>query len=275
MLDAVCSVLRCPLDAGTLTVAAAALECGSGHTFDVARQGYVNLLAGRAPAGADTPAMVAARAELFDAGHLAPLTAAIVAELPDTLRLALDVGAGTGHHLAAVVDARPGSIGIALDISKAAARRSARAHPAVGAMVADVWRRLPLADGCADVVLDVFAPRHGSEFRRVLEPTGRLIVVTPTAEHLAELVGPLGLLAVDPEKADRVRDSLGGSFEAVRRRRCRYRLALTRAHAAGFVAMGPSAWHTTPETLAGRLADWAEPVAVTVSVEVCVYRPRP
>ena len=76
--------------------------------------------------------MLAARGALFDAGHLAPLTAAIVAALPGQVEVALDVGAGTGHHLAAVIAARPGSRGVALDVSKAAARRCARAHPAVG-----------------------------------------------------------------------------------------------------------------------------------------------
>jgi 23S rRNA (guanine745-N1)-methyltransferase len=51
---------------------------------------------------------------------------------------------------------------------------------------------LPLADACADLMLDIFAPRNGAEFHRVLRPGGALLVVTPHPDHLAELVGPLG-----------------------------------------------------------------------------------
>ena len=78
---------------------------------------------------------------------------------------------------------------------------------------------------------------------------------------------------MDPAKADRVEERLGRWFEPVDRRPCRYRLALTREQAGQFVAMGPSAWHTDPDDLAGRLGQWAEPVTVTFSVELVAYRP--
>ena len=65
-----------------------------------------------------------------------------------------------------------------------------------------------MRDGAVDRVLVVFAPRNGPEIARVLRPDGRLVVVTPAADHLGELVGPLGLLRVDPDKADRLAASL-------------------------------------------------------------------
>jgi 23S rRNA (guanine745-N1)-methyltransferase len=274
MNDAVMRALRCPVCAAGLARHDHELRCPAGHTFDIARQGYVNLLLGRAPAGADTPQMVAARAALFDAGHLAAVTDALVALLPAHAGLILDVGAGTGHHLAAVLDARPGSAGLALDVSKAAARRSARTHPALVSVVADVWRRLPLADGCIDVLLDVFAPRNGAEFHRVLSPDGTLLVVTPMPEHLAELVAPLGLLAVDPAKPERVERSLGEWFEPFARQPVRLRLHITRAEAALVIAMGPSSWHTEADRLAAALDGWPEPIEATFSVSVTAYRPR-
>jgi 23S rRNA (guanine745-N1)-methyltransferase len=274
VLDDVLPLLRCPVCSEPLSRALAGLRCPNGHMFDVARQGYINLLTTRPPAGAETPAMVAARAALHDAGHFAPLTSAIVAQLPATVGTVVDIGAGTGHYLGAVLAARPGSVGIALDVSKAAARRNARAHPAIGSVVTDVWGRLPLADACADVLLDIFAPRHGAEFHRVLRADGTLLVVTPTPEHLAELIGPLGLITVDRSKPDRLQGSLGERFEAVDTEALSYGLRLSRDDAARFVAMGPSAWHTTGEELSGRLAALAEPVAVTVSVELTRWRPR-
>ena len=219
--------------------------------------------------------MVATRAELLAAGHLRPVTAAVVdaaRSTADVSGLVVDVGAGTGHHLAAVLDALPAHHGLALDVSKAAARWAARAHPRIGSVVADVWRRLPLADGCADLVLDLFAPRNGDEFHRVLRPGGTLVVVTPGPDHLAELVGPLGLIRVDPEKAERLDRSVGRWFEPIAVHEHAYQLGLSRDETARFVAMGPSAWHTEPAELASRLAHWTEPVTVTVSVTLQVYR---
>ena len=98
----------------------------------------------------------------------------------------------------------PARSGVVLDSSPYAARRAARAHPRAMAVVADTWARLPVRDGAVDRVLVVFAPRNGPEIARVLDPDGRLVVVTPAADHLGELVGPLGLLRVDPDKAARL-----------------------------------------------------------------------
>src|SRR5205823_9615897 len=118
--------------------------------------------------------------------------------------LVVDLGAGTGHHTATVLDALPGRLGLALDSSTYALRRAARAHPRLGAVACDGWRRLPVRDGAAGLVLDVFAPRNGAEFRRILAPGGALLVVTPEPAHLHELVDTLGLLAVDPDKDRRL-----------------------------------------------------------------------
>jgi 23S rRNA (guanine745-N1)-methyltransferase len=275
MIEAVLKALRCPVCRGGLGAESGALRCAAGHSFDLAKQGYANLLTGRGPASADTPAMVATRAELLAAGHLGPVTAAAVGAAHTAAGadgLVVDVGAGTGHHLAAVLDALPDHHGVALDVSKAAVRFAARAHPRVGAVAADVWRGLPLGEGCADLVLDLFAPRNGAEFHRVLRPDGALIVVTPAPDHLAELVGPLELIRVAPDKSERLDRSLGQWFEPVEAPRHAYPLALSRTDAARFVAMGPSAWHTEPTAVADRLARWAEPISVTVSVEIRTYR---
>jgi 23S rRNA (guanine745-N1)-methyltransferase len=271
MIGAIVASLRCPLCRSAFEATPAALRCAQGHAFDVARQGYANLLTGPAPAGVETAEMVAARSDLQAAGHLAPVARALVAEAPAGVEFVVDVGAGTGYYLAALLDAIPAAHGLALDVARAAARRAARAHPRAGAVVADAWRGLPLADGCADLLLNVFAPRNGAEFARVLRPGGTLLVVTPRPEHLRELVGPLGLIGIDPAKRERLERSLGGHLTPDGERPVTYGLDLTRSEAARFVTMGPSAWHTDPAALAG----WAEPVRVTVSVDIRTYRIPP
>ncbi|WP_431945415.1 putative RNA methyltransferase [Micromonospora marina] len=283
MDDSILARLRCPVCAEPLaeTIAgtARALRCPRGHSFDIARQGYVNLLAGRAPHTGDSTEMVAARAGFLAAGHYDTVAAALATTAVrvagvDPYPLVVDAGAGTGHYLAAVLAALPGAAGLALDVSKPALRRAARAHPRAAAALADTWRRLPLADRSTAVLLNVFAPRNGPEFHRVLDPGGALLVVTPAADHLTELVDALDLLRVDPDKADRVAGSLGGHFAEESATEHRARLALTRAEVTTLVGMGPSAWHADPRRLAARIAALPDPVPVTLSVRLGVHRPR-
>ncbi|MEU5932708.1 putative RNA methyltransferase [Micromonospora sp. NPDC047187] len=282
--------LRCPVCGEPLAEATAgtsnALRCPRRHSFDIARQGYVNLLAGRAPHAGDSAEMVAARADFLTAGHYDLISAALsdaateAAGRPratpdlEAYPLVVDAGAGTGRYLGAVLAALPDAVGLALDVSKPALRRAARAHPRAAAALADTWQRLPLADASTAVLLNVFAPRNGPEFHRVLDPAGVLLVVTPDTDHLAELVDVLDLLRVDPDKADRVAASLGGHFTPVSSAVHRAELALTRPEVATLVGMGPSAWHTDPAALATRLAALPEPARVTVAVRLDVLRPR-
>ena len=279
--------LRCPVCTDPLAAAAGAqpprtLRCPRGHSFDVARQGYVNL--GGAATG-DTAQMVAARERFLGTGHYTFIATALAeaAGRPGAApggdgggdsALVVDAGAGVGHHLAAVLDAAPAAVGLALDASKPALRRAARAHPRAGAVLCDTWRRLPLADACASVVLNVFAPRNGPEFRRVLRPGGLLLVVTPEPEHLVELVDTLGLLRVDPEKPARVAAGLGEGFAAADRTPLRRTMRLSHADVLALVGMGPSAWHADPGALAARVAGLPSTLPVTASVMITSYRAR-
>ncbi|MFB9631895.1 putative RNA methyltransferase [Nonomuraea helvata] len=166
--------------------------------------------------------------------------------------LIVDAGTGTGHYLAAVLNAVDDGIGMAFDVSKHAVRRAARVHPRAGAFVADVWRPLPIRDGVADVVIDVFAPRNGPEFRRILRPGGVAVVVTPARRHLSPLVEELCLLSVDEEKERRLARSLEGFVES-ERRSIEFEMELGHDDIAQVVGMGPSAWHTDPDELNQRI----------------------
>lgn len=279
MLADVVPCLRCPVCAGELTLAGTAVRCAAGHAFDVARQGYANLLTGRPHTGtADTPQMVAARAGFLGRGHFAPLAdlvAARAAGRAPSGGCVLDAGAGTGYYLSAVLGRLPDRAGVALDVSKHALRRAARAHPRAGAVVWDVWRPWPVRTGAVAVLLDVFAPRNGAEFHRVLRPDGVLIVVTPTARHLTELAGPLGLLSVDERKADRVAGTLGGRFRPAGTWPLELPLCLGHADVVSLVAMGPSARHLDAGTLSARVARLPEPVAVTGAFELRLFDVAP
>jgi 23S rRNA (guanine745-N1)-methyltransferase len=221
--------------------------------------------------------MVAARAEFLGHGHFRsledPLADAAASAVGAADGCVIDVGAGTGEHLAAVLERIPDRTGLALDISKHAARRAARAHPRIGAVVCDAWGALPVRDGVAAAVMCVFAPRNAAEFARVLAPSGALVVATPTPRHLEELVVPLGLVSVDPRKEERLETALGSHFGRSATQLVERELLLARADAIAVALMGPSAFHLRESEIAMRVGALAEPITVSLSVIVSVWKP--
>jgi 23S rRNA (guanine745-N1)-methyltransferase len=190
---------RCPVCAQALDEDATSYSCASGHHYDRAREGSVNLLRGGRLKGrehGDDDAMIRARRAVFDAGVYAPLidavAAAVAAERPRSI---LDVGCGEGTYLRAAVDASACD-GWGIDISKPAVRLAAKRSVSIGgrgsvrhavASAAD----LPFFDDAFDVVVSVFSPREFAEMSRVLRPTGVAIVATPSADHLREVVAAI------------------------------------------------------------------------------------
>jgi 23S rRNA (guanine745-N1)-methyltransferase len=281
-LAAVCGRLRCPVCAvAGLTVAGRAVVCAAGHSHDISRQGHVTLLAagGKTPAG-DTEAMVAAREAFLGGGHYAPIAAALGAAArrgvdPDAAGggCVVDLGGGTGYHLAAVIGGRDGWHGIALDASRPALRRAVRADPGIAGVVCDVWRPLPVGDGAADLVLSVFSPRNAPEIARILGPRGTLVVVTPGPDHLGELVtAGLGMITVDRDKPARLHAKLSPDLRAVSRETLEFELALDHPAVRAAALMGPGAHHIDPDELGARVAGLPEPVRVTASVRVETFR---
>jgi 23S rRNA (guanine745-N1)-methyltransferase len=276
VLSDVVAYLRCPHCGAGLKLDGSVVRCAAGHSFDVARQGYVSLLPGTPRAGSgDTAEMVRARERFLGAGHFEPLAAALTeAAEASGDGCVLDLGAGIGWQLARVLDSQPERQGIALDASRPALQRAARAHARIGAVGCDIWGALPVRSGAAALILNVFAPRNGEEIARVMAPDGLLVVVTPTERHLEELTGPLGLLSVDSRKPERLERELGRRLEQVSDEEREWPMSLRPGDLGALVMMGPSGFHADPEELPARIAALPARVEVRGSVNLSRWRPR-
>lgn len=258
MLAEVVDLLRCPHCAEPVESVERTLRCPAGHSFDIAKQGYVNLLTRPAGANADTVAMIADRVTFLDSGAYAPIAEA-VADRTREAEVIVDAGAGTGYYLAQALPA--GARGVACDISVAAAKRAAKLNR-IGAVVADTWAGLPVRTACADAVLCVFAPRNPADFARLLRPGGRLIVVTPTQQHLASVRARHRLIEVEADKLDRLDSTAGEHFTLQSRDRVEYAFEASAEQVGHLIGMGPNALHTHTA---------ARPGTVEVSVDVSLF----
>lgn len=183
-------VLLCPVCGQPLTRRENTWRCGAGHCFDVARQGYVNLLTvdrkhARHPG--DTKEQVAARKAFLDGGFYEPVAGAVCRFLaPLSLRAVLDAGCGEGYYLTRLQAALPQAEYAGIDISKDAVRfaavRNKQALWLTGTAAA-----LPFPDVSFDAVLSMFALTAEAEFVRVLRPGGAFLQVLAGPEHLMGL----------------------------------------------------------------------------------------
>ncbi|AEX46171.1 methyltransferase domain-containing protein [Corynebacterium diphtheriae bv. mitis] len=277
MLSHVVDVLADPMDGSALTLVDdnRRLVSESGHSFDIARQGYVTLAGG---AGiryvGDDSSMIHARETFLSGGHFAPFVEAVSnsvhlaldeANVPDDASPVIcEVGAGTGYYLAHALDDIENSRGIGIDVSVPAAKMLSKCHPRVGAVVADAWSRLPLRDASIDAITVVFAPRNASEFARVLKPGGQVIVLTADAGHLEELREPLGIIGVEKDKVQRMIDQAADNLVPVSDPEpIEFTMHLDQDSIASQIGMSPSARHIHPDVLGERIATLPSVMDVT------------
>ena len=168
------------------------LFCERGHSFDVARSGYINLLQAqdrRSNHAGDTAAAVAARRRLHDRGVTGPLFNGIAEILGVSASdVVLDAGCGDGFYLGTLAR-QTGFSAHGVDISVPAIEAAARRYPECEWIVANADRLVPYADRSFSIVMSVTARMNAPEFRRVLREDGRLLIALPAPDDLIELRG--------------------------------------------------------------------------------------
>lgn len=179
----------CPVCKQALYSEERALHCRSGHSFDKARSGYVNLLRSQqssAKRHGDDKRMLTARRVFLNRGFyeaLQELVCLTVYRETNTSGILLDAGCGEGYYTAAIGQAIPTLHVCGVDISKDALHMAAARSKDIELAVASAFS-LPVADETLDAILSVFAPTAEAEFARALKKGGVLIRVIPTERHL-------------------------------------------------------------------------------------------
>jgi 23S rRNA (guanine745-N1)-methyltransferase len=254
-----CPVRGCRL---ALTRDSRRVFCSRGHSFDVARSGYINLLQPqerRSKNPGDTVAAVAARRRLHDRGVTEPLLRAIAEMIgAGSGDVVLDAGCGDGFYLGSLAGER-GFDARGVDISIPAVEAAAKRYPECEWIVANADRFLPYGDHSFSIVLSITGRMNAGEFRRVLRDDGRLLVALAAPDDLIELRG------TGRDRVDRTVEAFAKDFTLIARRRATTAADLDAATVQDVLVSIYRPMRAQPP----------EAMRVTFSLDLLLFRPAP
>lgn len=171
--------------------------CELNHSFDVSKEGYINLLPvnqKKSKSPGDNEMMISARRNFLELGFYDPLIEHIIKIIKEDFTfnnnhfIALDAGCGEGYYSEKVMNNIPGMTSqiVGTDISKYAVKNAAKKYKDNFYFVSSVFN-LPVATEGIDLILSIFSPLQPEEFKRILTKDGYVIVVSPGENHLKEL----------------------------------------------------------------------------------------
>jgi 23S rRNA (guanine745-N1)-methyltransferase len=270
------SILQCPVCRERTVRSETGCQCANKHTFDVARQGYVNFLLAHqknSKEPGDSREMIQSRRRFLDRGHYDRVSDgindAIANALPGPERgivcSILDAGCGEGFYLKRLKDALgrsdpdPGVFHYyGVDISKYAVQQATQRDRTMNWFVSSI-RDLPFVRSSLDTVLNVFSPVSFAEFARILKDSGKLVIASPGPRHLnglREVIYPVAKEHDEPDMVEQAR----GLFSLSHSMRVTYQLELKNSgEIMDLLAMTPYFWNIDRSTRSrvealGRLA---------------------
>lgn len=284
------SILQCPVCRQRLLLTTSGYQCAAMHSFDAARQGYVNLLLAHkkhSKVPGDDPEMIQSRRRFLDRGYYDKVSAAI----NETIRAVLaglgqgvgfsllDAGCAEGFYLQRLKDAlapKNGEVNppidfYGVDVSKFAVRQATQRDKAMTWLVASI-NDLPLLDSSLDIVMNVFSPVNIVEFDRVLKQNGCLVFVSPGPRHLnglREIIYPIPRQHAAPSITEKAEEFFFPPIMS----RVTYHLELERQQVImDLLAMTPYFWNIDLQTKAKVAA--LDRLSLDVDVEIRVFKKR-
>jgi 23S rRNA (guanine745-N1)-methyltransferase len=283
------SILQCPVCRKPLLPTPGGYQCAARHSFDAARQGYVNLVLAhkkhsREPG--DGPDMSRSRRRFLNLGYYDQVSDGINRTIRDLLSglvcgsacRVLDAGCGEGFYLQRLKTALTSGPEAArpivfhgVDVSRFAVRQATQRDRTLAWFVASI-NDLPFVDASLDLVLSVFSPANVPEFARIIKGTGSLVFVSPGPRHLnglREIIYPITREHEEPSIIDKAKDH----FALATRTRINYPLELAgNQEIMDLLAMTPYYWNIDLDTKARVAA--LDRLALDVDVEICVFKKR-
>lgn len=244
------AILRCPLCHLGLSLQDHSVGCPANHQFDLARQGYLNLLSAhktRSKQPGDNQAMVEARQHFHDQGFYQPLLDALKQQLANHLSsgAVADLGCGEGWYTRQIQESLPQLDMFGVDISKVAVKRAAARDKQTTYLVASS-ADLPLMDHSLAGVMIVFSRLSLAEIKRVLKPAGQLWFASPAPEHLKTLREALFGQDLQEYKDSSVAE-LAGDFRLLDQQRLQFEFIPGAADLSNLLLMTPFGWKAKPE----------------------------
>ena len=252
------NIFKCPLCKSPMRVVGLkSLICSNNHTFDIAKQGYVNVMTRPSNSRYDK--------RLFEERHkinmesdlytlLHEKMVEIIEEHMDVFNdpiVILDAGCGEGSHLQRILEGckNEALAGVGLDISKEGIRMAARKYRESIWLVGDLANS-PVADQACHVIVNILSPANYMDFKRILVPGGLIIKVVPRVNYLKEL---REVLFADTEKEifknDETVTLFKERFHLVTNFNLNYTKQLNSAELASLVQMSPLAWSAKKERI--------------------------
>ncbi|MDC4733494.1 methyltransferase domain-containing protein [Acinetobacter baumannii] len=264
--------LMCPVCHQRLELVSKTWRCEQGHSYDIAKQGYVNLHVVQhkhSKNPGDTPESVDARRAFLQGGYYQPLQQAIVHLLKQLkAKMVLDIGCGEGYYTSAMQQVVEQCIGV--DIAKNAVQRAAKLNDKV-TWVVGTGATLPVIDQSMDVCTSLFSPIPQTEILRVLKDDGYLIVVTPATDHLYAMREAL-FEQVNPHTPQKFVEQLQDLFELKEQQVIDAPLVLDQQALKNLIAMTPYAYKASPERRM-QLEQKAH-LQVTASFQIYLFQKR-
>lgn len=265
-------VLMCPVCRQSLNLTERTWRCEQGHSYDVAKQGYVNLHVVQhkhSKNPGDTPESVDARRAFLQDGYYQPLQQAVVALFKQLdVKAILDIGCGEGYYTSAMQQVVEQCVGV--DIAKNAVQRAAKLNTEV-TWVVGTGATLPVLDQSMDACTSLFSPIPQAEIARVLKDEGYLIVVTPASEHLYAMREAL-FEQVNPHTPEKFVEQLQNLFELKQEQIIDAPFVLDQQALKNLIAMTPYAYKASPERRS-QLEQQSQ-LEITASFQIYVFQKR-
>ena len=264
----------CPICGQDLQLKESSLACSSGHSYDLAKLGYVNLAPqARASHNYDRDSFQN-RQLILEAGfyqHILDQLLQILAEQPQYGRL-LDVGCGEGYYARQIQEKFSDKDLYAFDLSKDSIQLATKSDSslAVKWFVGDL-ARLPLQSASMDLILDIFSPANYQEFARVLSPQGLLVKVIPSREHLQEIRHQLAAEQQQTKEYSNqdILNHLKQSFHILESYDISRTFPLQEPEKTALLAMTPLLFHVNWEQM-----DWSSLKEISIAARIILAQPK-